>query len=127
MQERAPIVHIRASRRNGTRYTGVPPDRVKRVYEHRNGLIEGFTKDYGIKRLVWFESHETMDSAILQEKRIKKWKTPVEDPFDRSRQSGLVRPGDPFRFRSIARLATRLTSCDRQWLEMGSRLRGNDK
>ncbi|MBB4149438.1 putative endonuclease [Sphingobium scionense] len=62
-----------ASRRNGTLYVGVTSDLIKRLYEHRNGLIEGFTKDYGVKRLVWFEPHDSMDSAILREKRIKKW------------------------------------------------------
>ncbi|PHP21254.1 endonuclease [Sphingobium sp. IP1] len=68
-----PTVYILASRKNGTLYTGVTSDLIKRLYEHRNGLIEGFTKDYGVKRLVWFEPHDSMDSAILREKRIKKW------------------------------------------------------
>jgi len=68
-----PTVYILASRKNGTLYTGVTADLVKRLYEHRNGLIEGFTKDYGVKRLVWFELHDRLESAILREKRIKKW------------------------------------------------------
>lgn len=72
-REISPTVYILASRRNGTLYTGVTADLIKRLYEHRNGLIEGFTKDYGVKRLVWFEPHDSMDSAILREKRIKKW------------------------------------------------------
>ncbi|MES2175651.1 MAG: GIY-YIG nuclease family protein [Pseudomonadota bacterium] len=72
-REISPTVYILASRKNGTLYTGVTADLVKRLYEHRNGLIEGFTKDYGVKRLVWFEPHDCLESAILREKRIKKW------------------------------------------------------
>ncbi|CAM5381878.1 GIY-YIG nuclease family protein [Sphingobium scionense] len=72
-REISPTVYMLASRRNGTLYVGVTSDLIKRLYEHRNGLIEGFTKDYGVKRLVWFEPHDSMDSAILREKRIKKW------------------------------------------------------
>lgn len=72
-REISPAVYILASRRNGTLYTGVTADLIKRLYQHRNGLIDGFTKDYGIKRLAWFEPHDSMDSAILREKRIKKW------------------------------------------------------
>lgn len=72
-REISPTVYILASRRNGTLYTGVTVDLVKRLYEHRNGLIDGFTKDYGVKRLVWFEPHDRLESAILREKRIKKW------------------------------------------------------
>ncbi|MBG6117896.1 MULTISPECIES: GIY-YIG nuclease family protein [Sphingobium] len=72
-REISPSVYILASRRNGTLYTGVTVDLVKRLYEHRNGLIDGFTKDYGVKRLVWFEPHDRLESAILREKRIKKW------------------------------------------------------
>jgi len=69
-----PAVYLLASRRNGTLYVGVTSDLRKRIAEHRDGLIEGFTKDYGVNRLVWFEQHATMDAAILREKRIKKWK-----------------------------------------------------
>ena len=72
-REVEPTVYMRASRRNGALYTGVTSDLIKRLYEHRNGLIEGFTSDYGIKRLVWFEAHGDMSAAILREKRIKKW------------------------------------------------------
>ena len=75
-REISPTVYLLASRRNGTLYIGVTSDLVKRLYEHRNGLIEGFTKDYGVKRLVWFEPHDSMYSAILREKRIKKWNRP---------------------------------------------------
>ena len=69
-----PTVYLLASRRHGTLYVGVTSDLIKRIAEHRDGLIEGFTKDYGVNRLVWFEQHATMDAAILREKRIKKWK-----------------------------------------------------
>ena len=68
-----PCVYILASRRNGTLYTGVTSDLLKRVHQHRAGEIPGFTKDYGVNRLVWFEPNDTMESAILREKRIKKW------------------------------------------------------
>lgn len=86
-REISPTVYILASRRNGTLYTGVTSDLIKRLYEHRNGLIEGFTKDYGVKRLVWFEPHDSMDSAILREKRIKKW--------NRQWKIGLIEAGNP--------------------------------
>ncbi len=70
----SPNVYILASRRNGTLSVGVTSDLVKRIWEHKNDLIEGFTKRYGIHMLVWFESHETMLSAIVREKAIKEWK-----------------------------------------------------
>ncbi len=66
-------VYILASDRNGTLYVGVTNDLARRVYEHRNDLIEGFTKRYGVHRLVWFEVHGGINEAILREKRIKKW------------------------------------------------------
>jgi putative endonuclease len=68
-----PTVYLLASHRNGTLHAGVTSDLVRRLHEHREGLIEGFTKDYGIQRLVWFEQHATMEHAIVREKRIKKW------------------------------------------------------
>jgi putative endonuclease len=55
-------------------YTGVTSDIVKRVYEHKNGLVEGFTKKYNIHNLIWYEVHESAESAINREKQIKKWK-----------------------------------------------------
>ena len=69
-----PTVYILASERNGTLYTGVTSDLVKRVWEHRSNMVEGFTKRYGVHHLVWYEVHENMESAILREKRIKDWK-----------------------------------------------------
>jgi putative endonuclease len=71
--EALPTVYMLASRRNGTLYVGVTSNLASRLHQHRNGLMPGFTRDYGVKRLVWFESHATMEAAILREKRIKKW------------------------------------------------------
>ena len=62
-----------ASRRNGTLYVGVTNDLVRRAYEHREGLIDGFTKDYGVKRLVYFEGFDDVTYAIAREKRLKEW------------------------------------------------------
>ncbi len=69
-----PAVYILVSKRNGTLYTGVTSDLVKRVWEHKNDMVEGFTKRYSVHRLVWYELHENMESAISKEKRIKEWK-----------------------------------------------------
>jgi putative endonuclease len=69
-----PCVYILASRRNGTLYVGVTSDLVKRVWEHRNNAVDGFTKQYGVHDLVWYERHETMESAIAREKALKEWK-----------------------------------------------------
>ena len=67
------VVYIMASRRNGTIYTGVTSDLPARAYQHRNGLIEGFTKKYDCRRLVWYEVHDDLDNARLRELQIKKW------------------------------------------------------
>ena len=69
-----PAVYILASDRNGTLYIGVTSDLTKRVWEHMNNMVEGFTKRYGVHRLVWYEVHDTMESAIQREKRLKEWK-----------------------------------------------------
>jgi putative endonuclease len=66
-------VSIFASNRNGTLYVGVTSDLIKRVWQHKNNLVEGFTKLYGVHHLVWYEQHATMESAISREKNIKKW------------------------------------------------------
>jgi putative endonuclease len=66
-------VYMLASGYNGTLYIGVTSDLPKRVYEHRSGLVEGFTKEYGVKDLVWYEVHGDAVEAITREKRIKKW------------------------------------------------------
>jgi putative endonuclease len=72
-REFAPAVYILASQRNGTVYTGVTSELIGRIYKHRNELLPGFSRDYGVKMLVWFERHEAMEGAIQREKRIKKW------------------------------------------------------
>ena len=71
---KAGYVYIMASGKNGTIYVGVTSDLVKRVYEHRLGLIDGFTKAYGCKLLVWFEAHDDLQEARQRELRIKEWK-----------------------------------------------------
>ena len=70
---RQPAVYILASRRNGTLYTGVTGDLIKRVWEHRTDFVEGFTKRYGVHLLVYFELHGEMLTAIMREKQLKKW------------------------------------------------------
>jgi putative endonuclease len=70
---RQPCVYILASRRNGTLYVGVTSNLVQRIWQHKNNLAEGFTKKYGVHTLVWFEQHETMESAIGREKALKEW------------------------------------------------------
>jgi len=67
-------VYIMASRLRGTLYVGVTSNLVQRVWQHREGVIEGFTKDYGVKLLVYFEQHGTMPLAIQREHNIKHWK-----------------------------------------------------
>ena len=71
--DKQPCVYILASQRNGTIYIGVTSDLIKRIYQHRENLIEGFTKRYNVHLLVWYEIHETMESAILREKQLKNW------------------------------------------------------
>jgi len=72
--ERQPSVYILASKRNGTLYTGVTSNLVKRVWEHKNNVVKGFTQKHGVHNLVWYELHETMENAIQREKIIKNWK-----------------------------------------------------
>jgi putative endonuclease len=69
-----PAVYILTNKRNGTLYTDVTSDLVKRVWEHKNDIVAGFTKRYNVHQLVWYELHESMESAILREKRLKDWK-----------------------------------------------------
>ncbi len=69
-----PCVYLLASRRNGTLYVGVTSDLVKRVWEHKEDLADGFTKRYGVHTLVWYEPHDSMEAAIRREKAIKEWK-----------------------------------------------------
>jgi putative endonuclease len=69
-----PCVYILASKRNGTLYLGVTSNLVQRIWQHKNDFVEGFTKRYDVHTLVWFEPHESMESAIAREKAIKEWK-----------------------------------------------------
>jgi len=66
-------VYILARRRNGTLYIGMTDDLIRRVWQHRQGLIPGFTKRYDVKMLVWYEQHATRDSALRRERQMKKW------------------------------------------------------
>ncbi len=86
-RERRPAVYIVASRRNGTLYTGVTADLARRIWEHREGLGDGFTARYGCKLLVWFELYATMLEAIAREKRIK--------GGSRAKKLALIEAGNP--------------------------------
>ncbi|MBF0284720.1 MAG: GIY-YIG nuclease family protein [Magnetococcales bacterium] len=68
-----PTVYILASKPKGTLYVGVTTNIVQRVWQHREKLVDGFTKQYNVHELVWFEPHESMESAILREKALKRW------------------------------------------------------
>ena len=68
-----PAVYIMASERNGTLYIGVTSNLVARAWQHREHGVEGFTQRYNVGMLVWYELHESMESAILREKQLKKW------------------------------------------------------
>jgi putative endonuclease len=73
-RERQPCVYILASGQHGTLYTGVTSDLLARVTRHRTGALPGFSKQYGVTRLVWYEMADTMEAAITREKQIKKWR-----------------------------------------------------
>ena len=68
-----PYVYILASKRNGTIYVGVTSELIKRVWEHKQDAVDGFTKQYQVHHLVWYEKHATMESAITREKQLKRW------------------------------------------------------
>jgi len=76
MNEKLPAVYILTNKRRGTLYTGVTSDLPSRVWQHKNNAVRGFSKKYQLHRLVYFEMHENMLSAITQEKRLKRWKRP---------------------------------------------------
>ena len=67
-------MYILASKPDGTLYAGVTTSLVQRVWQHKNDLVEGFTKRYGVHTLVWYEVHDSIGSAIQREKALKKWK-----------------------------------------------------
>ncbi len=68
-----PALYILANKKNGTLYTGVTSDLIRRIFEHKENLADGFSKKYGCKNLVFYEQHATMESAISREKQIKSW------------------------------------------------------
>jgi putative endonuclease len=69
-----PYVYLLASKPYGTLYVGSTSDLMRRVWEHKNKVVPGFTAKYGVDRLVWFEAHETTETARLRERQIKEWK-----------------------------------------------------
>ena len=74
MRDHNYFVYILASKRNGTLYTGLTNDLSRRMWEHKNGYVKGFTDKYNVKTLVWFEHHIDINAAISRERRIKKWR-----------------------------------------------------
>jgi putative endonuclease len=72
--ERQPCVYILTNHCNGTLYVGVTSDLPKRIWQHKNKVVKGFTEKYKLNKLVWYEIHESMESAIQREKAIKFWK-----------------------------------------------------
>jgi putative endonuclease len=88
------FVYIMASRRNGTLYVGVTNDLVRRAAEHRNGAVPGFTKRYAVHRLVYFEAHDAIESAIIREKRLKRWRREWKRGLIEQRNPGWRDPFD---------------------------------
>lgn len=80
-------VYILASKRNGTLYTGVTSNLIQRVWQHKHEVIQGFTRKYNIKTLVYYEVHENAESALAREKKIKKWR--------RAWKLGLIEENNP--------------------------------
>ena len=72
--EKQPCVYLLASKRNGTLYTGVTSNLIKRIWEHKNNLVEGFTSQYSVHILVWYEIYDMMESPIQRENAIKNWR-----------------------------------------------------
>ena len=72
--EKSFFVYMVTNKKDGTIYTGVTSNLPKRIWEHKNGVVEGFTKKYKLKMLVWFEEHDRAENAIKRERQIKEWK-----------------------------------------------------
>ena len=73
-EEKVFCVYILASQRNGTLYTGVTSNLVQRIWQHKEKVCDGFTSEHDVSKLVWYEIHESAESAIMREKGIKKWR-----------------------------------------------------
>lgn len=73
MPDKQYYVYILCNKQNGTLYIGITSDLIKRTWQHKNGLVKGFSKQYGLKTLVYFEAYQNVEEAILREKRLKKW------------------------------------------------------
>ena len=73
LEMKQPAVYLLASKRNGTLYVGVTSNLIQRIWQHREGSVGGFSSDYSVKALVWYEMYSTMESAIRREKALKKW------------------------------------------------------
>lgn len=82
-----PCVYILASKRNGTLYVGVTSNLAQRIWQHREHVVDGFTAKYGVDRLIWYELHESMESAIAREKRLK--------AGNRTSKIALIEAGNP--------------------------------
>ena len=82
-------VYILSNKKNGTLYIGMTNDMERRAFEHKNQLVEGFTKKYKLDKLVYFESYQYVNDAILREKRMKKMETTVENQLNCRRESFL--------------------------------------
>ncbi len=74
MQEKQPCVYLLANKPYGTLYLGVTSNLKQRIWQHKEKVVDGFTSQYGVDKLVWFELHDSMDLAISREKNIKNWK-----------------------------------------------------
>jgi len=85
--DKYPAVYILANFTNTTIYIGVTSDLSKRVWQHKHKIVDGFTKKYQVNRLVWYESHDNMDTAILREKQLKKW--------SRTKKNNLIKSLNP--------------------------------
>ena len=117
--DRQPCVYLLASQRNGTLYIGVTSNLVKRIWEHKTNVVEGFTKIYKVHALVWYEIHETMESAIHREKELKKWKVKLIESFNPGWKPSSTR----WRVRSVQRLHRDrrrrgwIRRADRSWVD----------
>jgi len=103
-----PCVYMMASERNGTLYIGVTSDLIARVWQHKNNVADGFTQKYAVHQLIWYEAHQSMESAILREKSLKKWNR-------------------IWKLRLIEQMNPEWQDLYNQLTGLGSRLRGNDE